>query len=1482
MKNKIFMVIALLLSLALFSAVPSAVYADPPEMKNYCQAPPFITAVVPPNLVLGIDESGSMGYKAYQISGEGQHKTCSNNPAMRCDEHGDADCARKYCQNQPSHHCEDNHDCDEHGGGSCVAPPAGGVCQTASSSTPYGYCNNSITTSCRLNSECKALPSCAVPANCQCIPRMVYEGYFEPSKYYELGADGIYYEDVPTGLPCTTKYTYTCSKNNSGSCTTTKPADALNTCSGSTKWYCNKGNPTSTSGDCGTEPSGNLLNYDNMTRIDLLRWAMTGGTPKSCSATSATKDDCDPRMWNAPGNAGKVGSACNDTQKLNVTNTKQGGCVLMGHDTSIKVATPWVRVYDGLLHQFQNLAVQPKIGAMFFSGTKVQKYVYVGDFTGPNSLIGMTYQNLLTEINKPLIGGYTPTGPAMWDILNYYAQKPPKYGGIPEEQGGGDVWKNPMWECKGQGGPQNCSYVPCSKNFVLLMSDGLWNQGGGPNAANSCSIKDGFSGTPPSVGQYSAYNLPFLTYSADPVVPSYLMHKGFKNKTPSSDFDTKITAVYTVGLFVSTEGQKSLENVALYGSFENNEKSWPSNRKDYPGIQAGDPTNCAITTTGAACPGNQGTGSNCNAVPVSSSDWDKNGDGVADTFYYAEDAQTIKQKLMEAVLDMLSRVASGTAASVLASGEGSGANLVQAVFYPRHSYGPGQSEISWTSTLQNLWYYIDPKTTNSTIRENTADTGSVPELNLNKDYIANILFDTSDQTTKAFLYADVNGDGLKDNPAVPTKIVKAEDLKYLWEAGIKLWGKDPSTRRIFTNVNGAPAMLEFSTANLASTAPTLKSLLNSDYATRTPGGNSTIAQNIVRYVRGEDIPSTVVDGETINYRGRSTAIDLNRDGDILDVVGGVSEASKVWKLGDIISSTPRLVSWVPLHQYDTAYGDTTYYDFTKTSTYKNRGMVFVGANDGMLHAFKLGTLKVKNDEFIKAQITGTDLGTEEWAFIPKNMLPYLQYMTDTDYCHLYYIDATPVIIDASIGEDGCTHNTAQDSMDTNEYWNCKRSKDTWRTVLIGGLRQGGACKDPATYVGANGVKAPATGSGYSSYFALDVTDQSNPKFMWEFAPTDGSLGFATTGPAVMRIAARSAKSFATTSTANKGKNGRWFAVFASGPTGPIDTTIGQFQGHSDQNLKLFILDLKTGSLLRTIDTGIKNAFGGSLNTGVVDYDIDYQDDALYYGYTMAETDPPAAATKWSNGGIMRLVTREDLNGITYSTTALDPNNWTSSSVIGNIGSITASIGHLAHYPSGTTRPDQGYLYAGTGRYYFNSRNGIDDGASQRYLYGLQEPCLEKILANEICTDTVSSISSADAGGLSSSGNWRISLDAVSGNSFSERVISDPVASSLGAVFFTSFQPNADVCTFGGKTYLWAMRYDTGGSVASYLKGITLMQVSTGAIEEIHLDTAFGNETDPNSKFGRRTPPINGMPPGMGTPPVVPPKASKKVIHLKKY
>ncbi len=897
--------------------------------------------------------------------------------------------------------------------------------------------------------------------------------------------------------------------------------------------------------------------------------------------------------------------------------------------------------------------------------------------------------------------------------------------------------------------------------------------------------------------------------------------------------------------------------------------------------------------------------------PDTPSKWDKDNDGDPDNYFPVSNPLELDKQLENALLSILARVSSGTAASILNNSEGSGANLLQAVFYPKKPFD-NNTEANWIGEMQNLWYFLDPSLQKTSIRE---DTNQNNTLNLKSDKVAQFFFDSVQSKTKVSLFSDNNGDGAADNPATPDDTIDPDYVKSLWKAGMKLWMRDVSTdpRTIYTGYNSTFGNSPQKISNLAidgyfNTWPGVWDAL------QIPAGTNTerqgLATKLISYIHGTDqtIDSAPCLNSSCSYRTRKVTMGVCSNNTQLRCTvpadcpsgGTCTSYNREWKLGDIISSTPRLVSNVKLNQYSLAapigYGDTSYNSFINTSTYKNRGMVFVGGNDGMLHAFKLGILKELDDKFNKAMITNVsgvlatssdNLGREQWAYIPSQAIPYLKYLSDPDYNHLYFVDRTSSVFDASIGRpaDGsCALGT--------DYSLCSKKADTWRTVLIGGMGIGGAAKASTdTCTAPTGcVKPPVNGNGFSSYFALDVTDPESPKQLWEFygGVSPGTMGYSTTGPAVVRIAAKSSGT-----KPDNSKNGKWFAVFASGPTGPIDTTKHEFKGQSDQRLRLFIVDIGTGTLVRTIDTGIDNAFGGSLSTSWIDTDRSnptsdgfYSDDAVYIGYVSKDTS--VTPNTWTKGGVLRLTTKE----------STDPNTWVVSTLIDSIGPVTTSVTKLQDRSNNTL-----WIYFGTGRYFFSQ----DDASTttQQKLYGVKEPCystanrtMQSVVVggtlNRIdnnCTNSVAgtlvdqsgSASTAPASSLAANApGWSIALDAAASGSLSERVITDPVASAAGAVFFTTFKPSSDVCKYGGESMVWAVNYKTGGTPpANSMKGKALMQVSTGAFAELSLASAFKNPGNLRLEGRRIATPISGVPPtAQGLSLITNPPPVKKFLHVR--
>ncbi len=159
-------------------------------------------------------------------------------------------------------------------------------------------------------------------------------------------------------------------------------------------------------------------------------------------------------------------------------------------------------------------------------------------------------------------------------------------------------------------------------------------------------------------------------------------------------------------------------------------------------------------------------------------------------------------------------------------------------------------------------------------------------------------------------------------------------------------------------------------------------------------------------------------------------------------------------LGDVINSGA-VYSGKP----STDISSSSYTSFA--STYASRTpVVFVGANDGMLHGLNAAT------------------GDEMLAYIPSWMGSKLAALTNASYGtsavpHQSYVDSPPAVAEAQVGS-------------------------TWKTVLIGG-----------------------TGGGGQGVYALDVTDPSNftaSNVMWEFTHADDQdLGNVVGKPHILKM-----------------------------------------------------------------------------------------------------------------------------------------------------------------------------------------------------------------------------------------------------------------------------------------------------------------------------------------------------------------------------
>lgn len=275
-----------------------------------------------------------------------------------------------------------------------------------------------------------------------------------------------------------------------------------------------------------------------------------------------------------------------------------------------------------------------------------------------------------------------------------------------------------------------------------------------------------------------------------------------------------------------------------------------------------------------------------------------------------------------------------------------------------------------------------------------------------------------------------------------------------------------------------------------------------------------------------------------------------------------------------------------------AASGSTYEQFVSDNL-NRRAVVYVGANDGMLHAFDAS--ETQDTSVPPKTIPTANAGHELFAYVPRGVYDGLGELTlKTGFAFGPTVDATPVTRDVFF------------SSGTNQGWH---------TILVGGLRLGG-----------RGV------------YALDITDPTQvteanaaSKVLWEFnaasatSQTDpvANLGYTFGQPNIGRLA-----------------NGKWVVLVPGGyfpdcsqPDKPINCPKAGFPSAANKYTSLYVLDAQTGALLRELKTPTT---GGVVSYGLSspvlgDYNNDQIDDVAFAGdltgnlwrYDLSSSDPNA-------------------------------------------------------------------------------------------------------------------------------------------------------------------------------------------------------------------------------------------------------------------
>jgi len=270
-------------------------------------------------------------------------------------------------------------------------------------------------------------------------------------------------------------------------------------------------------------------------------------------------------------------------------------------------------------------------------------------------------------------------------------------------------------------------------------------------------------------------------------------------------------------------------------------------------------------------------------------------------------------------------------------------------------------------------------------------------------------------------------------------------------------------------------------------------------------------------------------------------------------------------LGDNINSAP-LYLGPPNRNYPDNTEALPYSTFKKNNASRTP-LVFVGANDGMLHAFNAAT------------------GNELLAYIPGDKALYtnLSNLTKPTYTHNFFVDG-----DLATG-DVYTNNA-------------------WRSIVVGSL-----------------------GNGGETVYALDVTNptqflesKASSLYLWEFSNADdGDMGFAQGTPIITKVRSGSATKWAV--IINNGYNS------TSGGTGNGKASLFILfidqAGLGKWTIDKSYIKIQVGNGTIATPLGLGAAYPVDINKDyVTDYVYAGDQAGNMYRFDLTNTDP----TKWKN------------------------------------------------------------------------------------------------------------------------------------------------------------------------------------------------------------------------------------------------------------
>ena len=646
--------------------------------------------------------------------------------------------------------------------------------------------------------------------------------------------------------------------------------------------------------------------------------------------------------------------------------------------------------------------------------------------------------------------------------------------------------------------------------------------------------------------------------------------------------------------------------------------------------------------------------------------------------------------------------------------------------------------------------------------------------------------------------------------------------RELWSAQAQLDGRLHTTRKIYTFDPADTSSVATVTVNGVSrtqNANKLRSFCWTDapiatYPQCDDGGLLTAAELTAHFnplggtngALGQSVPwPTDGSGRHLSAT-KNNLVDFIRGDNDFETTGGTSTTdlyrNRAHVLGDIINAQPAYVKAPPL-----TYTDAFYSTF-KSNNANRQGTVYVAANDGMLHAFAtdpdnspyyqtagIGTASTADDTFTGTLSTNVETGegSERWAYIPTMVFPDLKRLAESNYGtnHRYLTDGSPAVGDVCFG-----HTTSTP---------CSAAAN-WKTILVAGLNAGGR-----------------------GYYALDVTDPTAPKGLWELKGGGSTTCLTDTqaNSGTFFEDCNIGLSFGNPLIVKRPSDGKWVVILSSGHN---NVSPGSGKGY------VYVVDAQTGAILQRLSTGV--------------------------GCDGVSTTAPCTAGTVDPSGLTRLNawvenSAENNTAVTVYGGDLKGNLWRFE--LAGTGSVTAnSVTRLTTLVDGsgnaqpiTTRPEIGLIgastrivYVGTGKFLGTSDNSTDRRQSiyaiKDPMDGVTSPVYTAIRGNSnFIEQTLSAISgdrrtaSNNSVDLLTSAGWFIDLPDGGSGSPSERVSVDPVL-QLGTLIVPTNVPSTDACVAGGFGWVNFLNARTGSFITGSTDNMASTKISASLIVGINV------------------------------------------------